>query len=52
MLPEIRGLLPASVPSKTIKGTVMRNNRIPRPNVVARRAAAERTVLWVPVIGD
>ena len=43
--PETRRLLPASVPAKTRMGIVMRKNRIPRPNIVARRAAAERTVV-------
>ena len=41
--PETGGLFPAPVLAAARKGTAMRNNKIPRPNVVTRRAAAKPT---------
>ena len=40
---EREGLSPASVPATARKRVIVRNNRIHRPNVVTRRAAAELT---------
>ena len=41
--PEMEGPSPAPVPATAREGAAMRNNGIPRPNVVTRRAAAELT---------
>ena len=41
--PETGELSPAPVPATARKGAAIRNNRIHRPNVVTRRAAAEPT---------
>ena len=41
--PEIAGLSPAPEPATARRGAAMHNNRIRQPNVVTRRAAAERT---------
>ena len=40
---ETEGLSPAPMPATSRRGTSMRNNRVHRPNVVTRRAAAEMT---------
>ena len=40
---ETEGLSPAPVPATAKRGAAIRNNRIDRPNVVTRRAAAELT---------
>ena len=40
---ETEGISPASMPATSRRGAAMRNNRVHRPNVVTRRAAAEMT---------
>ena len=48
---EAEGLSLAPVPTTPRRGAVMLNNRIPRPNVVTRRAAAEPTGVVTPYRG-